>query len=218
MLPVLTDWLGATKGLTPLRRAAALYVADQLFVTASRWGQPEWSDKANADLRSGLEKLGATFTFYDPCGCYEYLGSWLNEACKLDPEGTIGQMAVLIRLARGGSTKIGNDEQPDIFRTVIADGEWLLTKNPNAANAPQIHFIIGDAYSDMVALAGGADPDYGESFTPQEADTAREKAVQHYRLGLAVDSASENARDAWLQAWHLRAGLLPETRFVFEGD
>ncbi len=96
--------------------------------------------------------------------------------------------------------------------------EWLLTKNPNAANAPQIHFIIGDAYSDMVALAGGADPDYGESFTPQEADTDREKALQHYRLGLAVDSTSENARDAWLQAWHLRAGLLPETRFVFEGD
>jgi hypothetical protein len=218
VLPVLSRWLGATKGLTPLRRAAALYVADRLLVASGGWGQPEWSDKAQADLRSEFEKLGANFTYYDPCGCYEYLGSWLNEARKLDPEETIGQMAVLITLARGGSPKIGNDEQPDVFRTVIADGEWLLAKNPNAANAAQIHFIIGDAYSDMVALAGGADPDYGESFTQQEGEAAREKALQQYRMGLAVDSTSENAKDAWLQAWHLRAGLLPETRFVSEGD
>jgi hypothetical protein len=218
VLPVLTEWLAATKGLTPLRRAAALYVADQLFATASRRGRPAWSDKDNADLRSDFEKLGANFTYYDPDGCYVYLGSWLNEARKLDPEGTIGQMAVLIALALNGAPKIGSDEQPDIFHTVIADGEWLLAKNPSAANAAQIHFIIGDAYSDMVALAGGSDPDYGESFTPQEADAAREKALQHYRMGLAVDSTSENAKDTWLQAWHLRAGLLPETRFVVGGD
>jgi hypothetical protein len=219
VLPELTEWLGATRGLTPVRRAAALYVADQLFVTASRWGQPEWSDKANSDLRPEFEKLGANFSYYDPCGCYEYLGSWLNEARELDPEGPIGQMAVLIMLARGGSPKIGNDEQPDVFRTVIADGEWLLAKSPNTANAAQIHFIIGAAYSDMVALAGGADPECGESFTQQEGEAAHEKALQHYRLGLAVDSTSENAKEAWLQAWHLRAGLLPETHFAAcEGD
>jgi hypothetical protein len=218
VLPALTAWLEATKGSTPQRRAAALYVADQVLVTAGRWGQPEWSDRAKANVRSGLEKLGATFTYYDPCGCYESLGSWLDEARKLDPDGTIGQMAVLVTVARGGSTKIGNDEQPDIFRTVIADGEWLLMKNPSPANAAQIHFIIGDAYSDMVALAGGAAPDYEESFTSQEADAAREKALQHYGMGLAIDNASESARDASLQAWHLRAGLLPETRFVYEGD
>jgi hypothetical protein len=219
VLPVLTEWLGATKGLTALRRAAGLYAADQLFVTASRWGQPEWSDKANNDIRSEFEKLGANFTYYDPCGCYEYLGSWLNEARELDPEGPIGQMAVLVTLARGGSPKIGNEEQPDVYRTVIADGEWLLAKNPNAANAAQIHFIIGDAYSDMVALAGGADPACEESFTQQEGEAAHEKALQHYRVGLAVDSTSENAKDAWLQAWHLRAGLLPETNFTAcEGD
>jgi hypothetical protein len=219
VLPELTEWLGATKGLAPVRRAAALYVADQLFVTASRWGQPEWSDKANSDLRSEFEKLGANFTYYDPCGCYEYLGSWLNQAREFDPEGPIGQMAVLVILARGGSPKIGNDEQPDVFRTVIADGEWLLAKNPNTADRALIHFIIGDAYSDMVALAGGADPACGESFTQQEGDAAHEKALQHYRLGLAVDRTSENAKDAWLQAWHLRAGLLPETHFAAcEGD
>ncbi|HKF00709.1 MAG TPA: hypothetical protein VKB49_00300 [Candidatus Sulfotelmatobacter sp.] len=217
VLPVSTEWLGASKGLTPLRYAAALYVADQLLVTGSRWGQPEWSDKANSDVRSGLEKLGATFTYYDPCGCYEYSGSWLEEARKLDPEGTVGQMAVLVTLVRGGSTKIDKDEQRDIFRTVIPDGEWLLTKKPNA-DVAQIQFIIGDAYSDMVALAGGAVPDYGEAFSHQEGEAARERALQRYRLGLAVDSTSENARDAWLQAWHLQAGLLPETRFVYEGD
>ncbi len=105
-----------------------------------------------------------------------------------------------------------------MFSTVITDGEWLLSKNPDSATAAQIHFIIGDAYSDIVALAGGSNPDYGESFTQQEGEAACEKALQQYRFGLAADSTSENAKDAWLQAWHLRAGLLPETRFVFEGD
>jgi len=213
-LPALRDWMAATKNLPAARRAAGLYVTDRLMVHL----EVALGDKQKTELRSGFEKLGAKFDYYDPCGCYRYMGNWWNEARELDPEGTIGHMAVLVTLARGGSPKIGNDEQPDVFRTVIADGEWLLAKNPNAANVAQIHFIIGDAYSDMVALAGGADPDYGESFTQQEGEAAREKALQQYRLGLAIDSTSENAKDAWLQAWHLRAGLLPETRFVSEGD
>jgi hypothetical protein len=218
VLPALTDWLGATKGLSPPRRAAALYVADQLLVTASRWNEPEWSEKDNANLRSDFEKLGAQFTYYDPDGCYEYLGNWLNEARELDPNGTIGQMSVLVALARDTPPTIAGNLPSGTIRTAVSDGEWLLSKNPDAATAAQIHFMIGDAYSDMVALAGGADPDYAESFTQQEGEAAREKALQHYRLALTVDSTSENAKDAWLQAWHLRAGLLPETRFVFDGD
>ena len=218
VLPVLTEWLGATKGLSPLRRAAALYVADQLFVTAGGWGQHGWSDKANADVRSDFEKLGAKFDYYDPCGCYRYVGNWWNEAQELDPDGTIGQMAVLVALARNTAPTIGKDPPSGMISTAITDGEWLLSKKPDSATAAQINFIIGDAYSDIVALAGGADPDYAESFTKQEGEAARGKALQHYRLGLAVDSTSENAKDAWLQAWHLRAGLLPPTRFVFEGD
>jgi hypothetical protein len=66
--------MGATKNLPPLRRAAALYVADRLFVTADDMGWPEVSDK-ESDLRSGFARLGADFYFYDPCGCYGYSGN-----------------------------------------------------------------------------------------------------------------------------------------------
>jgi hypothetical protein len=213
-LAAFRDWMAATKNLPVERRAAGLYVADRLMVHL----EAALGDEDKPKIRSGFEKLGAEFDYYDPCGCYRYMGSWWKKARGLDPEGTISQMAVLVALARNTAPTIGRDSQLGMFSTVIADGEWLLSKKPDPANAAQIHFIIGDAYSDMVALAGGSNPDYGESFTQQEGEEARDKALQQYRLGLAVDSTSENARDAWLQAWHLRAGLLPETRFVFEGD
>ena len=94
-----------------------------------------------------------------------------------------------------------------------------LAKNPDPATAAQIPFIMGDAYSDIVALAGGAEPDYGDPAKYQpEADRARKKALEHYRAGLVVDGTSENAENSWLQAWHLSAGLLPTTRYVYIGD
>jgi hypothetical protein len=101
----------------------------------------------------------------------------------------------------------------------MTDGEWLLAKNPDAVTAAQIHFIIGDAWSDSVSLAGGAEPDYGDPKEYQlQAATARKKALEHYRAGLAMDGISENAKDAWLQAWHLSSGLLPTTRYVYIYD
>jgi hypothetical protein len=150
---------------------------------------------------------------------YNYAGNWLNEARELDSDGAIGQMAVLTALARGGAPELGKDADQDIFHTVVADGEWLLTKNPDPATAAQIHFMIGDAYSDIVALAGGAEPDYGDPKEYQpESDFARKNALEHYRAGLAVDGTSENAKDAWLQAWHISARLVPTTRYVYLND
>jgi hypothetical protein len=220
VLPVLSDWLGTVRSLPRARRAASLYVADQLLIRASDMGWQELTDKDKTELRTRLEHLGAVFSYDTLGGCYNYSGNWLEEARQLDPVGAVGQMAVLVSLAQGGAPKLGKDEDKgrDIFRTVVTDGEWLLAKNPDPSTAAQVHFIIGDAYSDIVALAGGAEPDYDESFGRDEADSARKKALEHYHAGLAVDGISENAKDAWLQAWHLSAGLLPATRFVYIYD
>jgi hypothetical protein len=38
----------------------------------------------------------------------------------------------------------------------------LLARNPDSATAAQIHLIMGNTYSDIVVLAGGAEPDYGD--------------------------------------------------------
>ena len=82
----------------------------------------------------------------------------------------------------GGGCNRGGSEN---FRKVIAGGEALLTTKNEAPTAAQVHFMVGDAYSDMVAIAGGVDPngDYASDDLGNEADS-RAKGLQHYRAGL----------------------------------
>jgi hypothetical protein len=107
----------------------------------------------------------------------------------------------------------------DTFRKVISEGEALLTQKIDAPTAAQVHFMVGDAYSDMVAIAGGVDPNGDYTSADLGSDVgSRAKALEHYRAGLAVDNTSESAKDAWHQAWHLAAGLVPRTRYACFGD
>jgi hypothetical protein len=217
LVMVLREWFNAVKALAPAKHAAGLYAADRLLavaedIDASPLGRPK-----EPELRTALEKMGAVFDFDELGDWYVYSSNWLKEARGLDPDGKIGQMVIVISLVRGGTGFAAKEH--DVFRTVIADGERVLTQGLDGSVAAQVHFMVGDAYSDIVALAGGAEPDYGD---PKEylaeADSARKKALENYRAGLAVDSTSENAKDAWLQAWHLSAGLLPTTRYVYIYD
>jgi len=81
--------------------------------------------------------------------------------------------------------------------------------------------MVGDAYSDMVAIAAGesgGNGEYDASKYEAEAESDRTKALAHYRAGLAIDNTSPSAKDAWSQAWYLSAGLLPRERYVCFGD
>ena len=105
----------------------------------------------------------------------------------------------------------------DPSRKVILDGEKLLGAGLDAPIAAQVHFMVGDAYSDFVALAAQGLNAQGNSDANKfrgETTVDRAKALEHYRAGLAVDSASQNAQDAWRQAWRLLAGIQPEERYV----
>ncbi|HYM77617.1 MAG TPA: hypothetical protein VE377_16715 [Candidatus Dormibacteraeota bacterium] len=217
LVPALRDWLTAIKPLPPPQRAAGLYVADRLLAIACE-ADPNLAGGGRAvGRRPELEKLGATFDFDELGDSYVYSSNWMKQARELDPESKVGQMATLIWLVHGGLGFVAT--QHDFFRKVIADGEWLLTQNLDAPTAAQVHFIVGDAYSDIVTLAGGGEPLYGEPATYQaEAGSARVKALEHYRAGLAVDGTSQTAKDAWLQAWKISAGMLPDTRFVYLYD
>lgn len=110
VLPALRAWVNAVKSLAPARRAAGLYVADRLLNAASDMGWPELIGKDKTELRDALVRLGAVFGYDTLGGCYNYSSNWLNEARELDPEGTVGQMAVLVALARGGAPKLGKDQ------------------------------------------------------------------------------------------------------------
>jgi hypothetical protein len=95
--------------------------------------------------------------------------------------------------------------------TVIPVGEDLIAMGIDAHTAAQAHFMVGDAFSDIVVRARGASNDRGK---------AEAAALRHYAAGLASDGTSRQAKDAWLQAWHISAGFLPHTRYdgCKEGD
>lgn len=217
-LPVLREWLAALSSVSPARRAAGLLAADLLLVEAEGSGNiPGWPIlPGNPNQRSELQELGATFGLNGIAGVYYYARNWAKQARELDPNGPVGQMALIESLARY-SCDSGSDSPP--FRQVILDGEGLLNKGLDAQTAARVHFMVGDAYSTIVAIAGGLVGPNGEyGAEPAEGDADRSKALQHYRAGLAVDHTSQNAKDAWSQAWRISAGLLPEEWYVCFGD
>jgi hypothetical protein len=98
--------------------------------------------------------------------------------------------------------------------TVISVGEDLIARGIDAQTAAQVHFMVGDAFSDIIMRTHGVSSNRGK------AEAARSKALQHYAAGLADDGTSRHAKDAWLQAWHIFAGLRPHAQYggCQEGD
>jgi hypothetical protein len=221
LLPLLQDWFNTLKSADTGRRAASLLAADSLlsaFGSVRPWdqfGTEQSSTPEQSKLRTALQELGANFEtgFEDPS--YHYSGNWLSEAKDLDPDTEGGQLALVAWMSRGdGCERAGSV----IFREVISKGEMLLTKKINASTAAKVHFMVGDAYSDIVAIADGVDANGAYTSAVGDEADSRAKALQHYRAGLALDNTSEDARDAWRQAWHLSAGLVPGTRYACFGD
>jgi len=99
----------------------------------------------------------------------------------------------------------------DQFREVIRRGGEFLREHRSADVEARVHFMIGDAYRDIVALAAGlrgdnyADPN---DYKPEAAD-ARTKAIASYRAGLALDDKSEVSKIARQHLRSLEAGEAP---------
>ena len=214
LVPVLHDWLEALKPLAPDRRAAGLFAADRLLSAFEGVGQQDGPFGMNesktspaTELRSELESLGAEFTA-EGGPVYSYANNWLEEASHLAPESDWGRTAAIAWMSKEGC-------QPP--EKIISMAEKLLATNPDAHTAAQAHFLIGDAYSDMVRALDFKGTDHADKYK-SKAGIARSKALEHYTSGLASDNASVEAKDAWLQAWHLYAGLQPETRSRYCAD
>jgi hypothetical protein len=224
LVPLLQEWFNALKNVDARRRAAGLLAADRLLLAFGsirpwdQFGSVQSSTQEQSKRRSELQGLGATFEPGFADAFFHYTSNWLNEAKQLDHDSEGGQMALVTWMSSGD---VCNRAGSDSFRQVISEGEDLLTRKIDADTAAQVHFMVGDAYSDIVAIAGGYEGPNGEYDAEQfhgEAISARAKALQHYRAGLAIDNSSENAKDAYRQAWHLATGLLPRQRYVCFGD
>ncbi len=219
LMPLLREWLTQIKTLPAQRRAAGLLAADHLLLSAQGAMEvPLWPQQATRQWPT--ENLSAEFTPRENETGYLYAGNWAKQAREIDPSGVVQQMAIIGSMAHASCDRQDSD---DPSRTVILEGEKLLAKGLDAPTAAQVHFMVGDAYSDFVALAAQGVNAQGlrdENKFRGEADLDRAKALEHYRAGLAVDNASQNAQDAWRQAWRLLAGIQPEERYVCfeEGD
>lgn len=228
LLPLLQDWFRALETAQPAQHAAGLYAADRLlraFGSVRPGGHfgvaglkaPDNTEKDN--LRSDLENLGAKFAPDFADASYYYAGSWLEEARHLAPDSEGGRLAELEWMANAGGCPGSGGSEP--FRQVISEGEALLAKKVDPSTAGRVHFMVGDAYSDIVAIVqgdSGANGDYDPSKYEGEVEADRAKALNHYRSGLDVENTSKDAKDAWGQAWHLAAGMLPNHRYVCFGD
>lgn len=209
----LSRWLQASAGLPLPRRAAALYAADRILDRAMcGFGLCELSDYTS---RAPLEALGARFNRSELGGSWVYTHTWLNQARMLDRDSRLGQSILLIQLIGGFDFTGTCAEGAEGFRRVIENGERYLERVPDSPIAPQVHFLVAEAYRDIVALAHGAGDIYADSsLYGEEAGDAAVRAIAHYREAMKAGITAPVARAAWSQAWWLKAGLAPrEVRF-----
>jgi hypothetical protein len=224
LVPVLEDWFEALKAADTGRRAAGLVAADRLLMAFGgvrpwdQFGSVQSNTAEQSKRRSELQGLGATFEPGFADAFYHYTGNWLNEAKDLDRDSSGGKLALVTWMSSGD---VCGQPGSEAFRKIISEGEALLSQKIDAPTAAQVHFMVGDAYSDIVAIAAGESGGNGEYDPAQyesEAEADRSKALEHYHAGLELDNRSQAAKSAWRQAWHLAARLLPNERYVCFGD
>ena len=198
-IAAISRWLGTAGSLESTRRAAALFVADGVV--------PERLDENDSVTSRAYGNIGVKFVRSELAGSNNYAHGLLEESLRLDQNGPIGQLATMELLNRGfdltGMCGGG-------FEDVIKAGEPFLTRLTTPGAKARVLFLLGDAYSDIVALAAGEGQDMADTADfVARAPNARRKAIAYYRQGLSLNRESAQARAAWLEAWRLLAGMPP---------
>ena len=221
---MLRPWVESAQSLEPAKRAAALLVADTIVVMEEEDGNLEPSDsekppaeskpsknrpKSEAQLQ--LESIGAQFSSDSTSERNLYVLNWLRQSYELEPNGRPGELAFLLLMKRGFNTSPGCKNGNELFREVIRRGTEYLQQHRSTDVEARVHFMMGDAYRDIVALAAAQHGDtYADSATykPENAK-ARIKAVAEYRAGLLIDEKSDTSRIAKERLRSLQAGEAP---------
>jgi hypothetical protein len=194
--------------LSPPRRAAALLAADIVMFAA----HPYFPSNTPSPLRDSLESLGMTFTDLSIDQLVQNDRPWLWEAYRLDPSGRAGHAAFVELLANGWTTKGACKEDGNEYDRIIEHGEADLRSGDTD---PMVHFYIGSAYKTIFDAANVSPNDEyvdRRSFTAQ-AESARLKAIDHYRIALGSLSDRSVRRDVWSRVMRLllgRSGEQPE--------
>jgi hypothetical protein len=220
----LQPWVEALQSLETAKRAAALVIADRIVVMEEEDSNLEPADsekppaesnpsenrpKSQAQLQ--LERIGAQFSYDSTSGRNLYVLNWLRQAYELDRNGRAGELAFLLLMKRGFNTSPGCENGDELFRQVLRRGTEYLRQRRSTDVEARVHFMMGDAYRDVVALAAGQHGDtYADSATYKPEDrNARTKAVAEYRAGLLLDEKSDTSRIAKERLRSLQADEAP---------
>jgi len=201
------DWLTAAKSLPAGQQAVTLVAADRVLDFLIHSGVP-----LEEAARTEMKSLGANYVHDELAGGGVYAHGLLKEAKALAPAGPSADEVLLFQMERGfdetGMCSAGAEE----FSQVIQQGESLLAgaRALPRATLSSLHFVVGDAYATIVWLAKTTGSEYHDPKKYQQmAESARAKALEHYRAAFKLEHGTAQAQKAWKEAWRLAAGLPP---------
>jgi hypothetical protein len=199
------DWLTTAKLRPAGQQPVALVAGDRVLDFFAHNGVP-----VGEAARTEMKSLGADYMHSELAGGDVYSHGLLKEAKALAPAGAAADEVLLFQMERGfdetGMCSAGAEE----FSQVIQQGESLLA---GARALPHetlssVHFMVADAYATIVWLSKTIDSEYHDpkKYEPM-ADSARAKALEHYRAAFRLEHGTVRAQKAWNEAWRLAAGL-----------
>jgi hypothetical protein len=210
ILDALKRWLDTTRRRGRKQFAAGLLAGDAALSLLDSFINVE-----DAAVRKKLTAIGARYddTHYGPV----YTHNWLNQAYRLNRHGPVGDLSLISMMERGFAMCADcADTGYEGFRSVIFEGERFLTRSKDSKLRARVHVLLARAYSDIVALAGGAGGGYVEaSKYRREAAWARRMALVHHRAALRARDASEERTTIWKSAWRLQAHIPPSETWFF---
>lgn len=193
--------------LPPARRAAALLATDIVLFAA----MPMLGPDTTKPLYRTLSSSGISFDYLPIGDMYQDSRPWLWQAYQLDSLGRAGREAFAELLGSGWTTSGACKDGVDQSSRVISRGEAALRAG---SMDPRVHFFVAAAYKSVFDLAHYGPNEYNDpkAYKDQE-ESARSKAIEHYRAALKSLPAGFMRRQAWTNAMRVllrRSGEQPE--------
>jgi hypothetical protein len=186
--------------LVPPRQAAALIAAELVRYAAVPYPPPNSGSPAGM-LFTSLQSILAGYEVQGVDLEHSFSRPWLWKAYELDSLGKAGHIAFVRLLSRAFDERKECALGIDFYNEMINRGEAELRRGDHD---PLVHFYVGAAYKSIFDLGNSASGDYVDSIpSKKEAETARLRAIEHFRMALGSLRDRPMRRDTWEMAARL---------------
>ena len=186
--------------LAPPRQAAALIAAELVRYAAVPYPPPN-SGSPGGMLFNSLRSIIAGSEVQGDDLEHSFVRPWLWKAYELDSMGKAGHIAFVRLLSRGFDQRGECAGGVDFYNEMIKRGETALRRGDRD---PLVHFYVGAAYKSIFDLGNSGPGDYVDSVPSKaEAETARLRAIEHFRAALVSLRDRPMRRETWEMAARL---------------